>query len=726
MFKMSSKKVLLSLLISSFMVPTFAASPLESYIDQTINRQNSSNSESSSKSTTVTELLAMDHYDRHAALTNMLDKIQVGAEKGNAEDLFLLGYYYYSEGEDNEKAEDFHKAKENFLKAEKLGSKDAIYLLGELYFYGEGVPQDYQKAAQYYEKAAALKQKDALFSLGALYMNGFGFDEDIPKAMEYYRKAAELGDNTSINTLGYYYEMGSSPDIEINLNTATTWYQKSCDNGDSHGCDAVNRLKIHTLSFDTVFSEIVENYHGPIASSRSIPAVSTFLEQDDYDRDMMLVDYYPEIIKKAESKESDALYLLGLYYQVKGDDNYDSYAYGQAKILFEKAIELGSIDAIYSLAELYYYGNGVEQDYEKSFSLYADPKLESYPEAIFSLAVQYDSGEGVEQSYEKSFKLFEKAANLGHMPSTFNIGFMYEYGEYVDVDYEEAKKWYQKGCDVNYNEACRAVELVDNKINGNSHDSETNTELESLFNEIMGSEASEPLELTAQSVLNADNDVALEFLKSQTDVLLEKVKTDNDAESLFLTGYLFYLEGLDTDSDHTYSQSYALMEKAAAEGSLDAYFYLGVMSFHGDGTEKDYGKSREFMEKIENSGNTEALFYLATIYDEGLGVDIDQERSFNLYLKASNLGHSDSTYNVGFMYEYGEYVAEDLIEAQKWYQKACDLGDRDGCEKVANLNPAESLDDEAAFEVIDETPKKERNPIEGNLENFFNAILEIF
>ena len=729
MFKMSSKKVLLSLLVSSLMIPTFAASPLESYIDQTINRQNSSDNASNKSSYTSIELLEMDHYDRHAALTNMLDKIEAGAAKKNMNDLFLLGYYYYSEAEDNEKVEDFHKAKEYFLEAEKLGSKDAIYLLGELYFYGEGVPQNYQTAASYYEKAAALKQKDALFSLGALYMNGFGFEENLPKAIEYYKQAAALGDNTSINTLGYYYENGETPTIEIDLAEATSWYQKSCDNGDSHGCDAVNRLKIHTLTFDTVFSDIVENYDGPIASSRKIPSVSTFIEQDDYDRDMMLVDYYPEIIKAAKTEDTDAIYLLGLYYQVKGDDNYDSYAYGQAKILFEKAIELGSKEAIYSLGELYYYGNGVEQNYEKSLALYADPKLNSYPEAIFSQAVQYDSGEGVEQNYEKSFELFQKAASFGHMPSTFNIGFMYEYGQSVDVDYEEARKWYQKGCEANYNDACRAVELVNNKINGN--DDKTSTELESLFNEIMGSEVStEPLELTVKSILAADNDTAREFLKSQTEVLLERVKTDNDADSLFLTGYLFYLEGLENSSDHTYSQSYALMEKAAAEGSLDAYFYLGVMSFHGDGTEKDYQQSREFMEKLENSDNTEALFYLATIFDEGLDTKIDQERSFNLYLKAANLGHSDSAYNVGFMYEYGEYVDTDELEAQKWYQKACELGDMDGCEKAGNFNPAESLDEAAAeeifFETIDETPKKARNPIEGNIENFFDGILKVF
>lgn len=714
MFKTSSKKVLLSLFISSVIIPTFASSPLENYIDQTINRQNPNAQDKS-----IDELLAMSHYDRHTALTNMLDTIQVGADKNNVKDLFLLGYYYYSEAEDNKKEEDYHKAKEYFTQAEKRGSKDAMYLLGELYYYGEGVSQDYLKAAQYYEKAAALKQKEAIFSLGSLYMNGLGFDENPQKALEYYHQAAKLNHNTSINTLGYYYETGGDNTTEVDLAKAATWYQKSCDNGDNHGCDAINRLKIHTLDFKSVLAEIIALNPSLQNSSKELPNLSRFTEADEYEKETMLENYFPEILTKASDYEVDGIFLLGLYYHVKGDNNYDDYAYGQAKILFEEAIKLGSADAIYELAELYYYGNGVEQDYEKSLMLYSDPKLATHAEAIFSQAVQYDSGEGVEKDYEKSFELFNKAAELGHAPSTFNVGYMYEYGEFVDIDLEEAKKWYQKACDYNYSDGCSAVDIIDRKISG--EESSTDTELDSLFNEIMGNNSQKSkLELTSDSILNADHDEAREFLKTQTDLLLEKVKNENDVESLFLTGYLFYLEGLENSNNNTYAQSYALMEKAADQGFNTANFYLAAMNFHGEGVDQDYQKAREYLEKTEN--HPEALFYLATIYDEGLGVPQDQEKSFSLYQKAAQLGHSDSTYNVGFMYHYGEFVEADEVEAQKWYQKACELGDMDGCEESANLSYAT----EAAFTYEDgSTSEKERNPIEGGVTNFFEGVLDI-
>lgn len=733
MFKTSSKKVLLSLLISSFLMPAFATSPLESYIDQTINRQNNNaDSPSVKTATTAEQLLAMDHYDRHAALTNMLETVEAGAAKNNPQDLFLLGYYYYSEAEDNSKEEDFHKAKEYFLQAEKLGSKDAIYLLGELYYYGEGVEQNYLTAAKYYEKAAALQQKNAVFSLGSLYLSGFGFDEDPAKAVEYYQKAAALQDITSINSLGYFYESGDNAAIEVDLTESAKWYQQSCDLGDSHGCDSVSRLKIHTLNFDSVLAEIVQK-HAALKATRKLPLVSAFTTLDDYDRDIMLNDYLPEIIAASQKNNHEAIYLLGLYHQGQGDDSYDEYAYGQARILYEKAIDLGSTDAIYELAELYYYGNGVERDYEKSLTLYNDPKLDNHPEAVFSRAVQYDTGEGVEQNYETSFALFNKAAELGHTPSIFNIGYMYEYGEFVDKDLDEAKKWYQKACDNDYSDGCYAVNIIGNKASDNY--SESNPELESLFNEIMGNELPPAeLELTRDSILNADPSDARKYLTSQTDLLLEKVKNEQDVESLFLTGYLFYLEGLENSNDHTFAQSYALLEKAAEQGSEDALFYLGVMNFHGNSVETNYQQALEFFEKIDQE-HPEALFYLATIYDEGLGsIAKDQEKSFALYNQAAALGHPDSTYNVGFMYHHGEFVTRDEVEAEKWYQKACELGDLDGCDQSARLRryyqpeelAAESLDDTDFFEEENTEPQKERNPIEEGMENLFEGILEVF
>ena len=719
MFKRPAKKILLSLVLSSLIMPAMATTPLEDYINQTLEQQSSVIAVEP-----VNTFIEMDHYDRHSALIDQLDSIKKGAEKRQADDLFLLGFYHYSEAEDSNNEEEYLKAKEYFLQAEALGSKEASYLLGEIYYYGEGVSRNYATAAKYYEKAATQNLKEALFSLGSLYqLEDFQVDQE--KTLAYSEQAANLKSQPALRTLAYYYENGSGPIATIDLKKANEFYQQACELGDSSSCDDTDRLKYFTFTFDELITDIISAYPALSPTGKPLPNPAEITELDTYYQLNHLNESLPDIILQAQKKNSDAVYLLGLYYNALGDDQYDSSAYIKAKTLLEKAIELGSDNAMYELAELYYYGNGVQQDYQKSLELYSNPKLAKHPEAIFSRGVQYDLGEGVPQSYETSLAFFKEASDLGHNPSTFNVGYMYEYGQFVDVDLALAKEWYQKSCDNGYEEGCSAVKLLQEETN-------TSPALDSLFDKIMEHETPEvPLELTTTSVLNASPERAKAFLAKNSDLLLENIQTDNSGENLFLAGYLFYLEALENDNSQTYAQASTLLEKAVDKGFTEANFYLGVIAYSGSGKYEglydDYVKSRLYLEKIEpqHHNYTESLFYLATIHDQGLGTSLDQEKSFELYQTAANLGHKESAYNVGYMYENGEFVDEDQELANSWYQRSCDLGDMDGCEKVEYFNEMSELP-EAVVDVEIIEDDRNRNPIERKLENFFEDILEIF
>lgn len=731
MVRISAKKTILAFILSSLFTPAFlSANPLEEYVDMTI-LEESSHPTTKSVSTDIPNieyLLKLDHYTRHAELTKMLEEIQKGADNNNRDDLLLLGYYYYSEGEDNDKEEDFIKAKEYFTKAEALGSQDASYLLGDLYYFGEGVSQSYAKAAEYYEKAG--QQPQALFSLASLYIAGDGVTEDAKKAVSLYTQSADLQHSSAQHTLGYLYESGDYDAIQPDHEIASQWYQKACDNDESRSCQALKRLSISKLTFDAVFDEIKTSHEYSSESEKSpLMTISSLQSLDDYDQYERLNNYITTLIAETEAGNPDATYMLGLLYQLKADDYYDEYAYGQAKIIFDRAIELGSSDAMFSLAELYYYGNGIDQDYEKSFELYSNPALDQHPEAQFSIGVQYDLGEGVAQSYEKSLEYFKKASALNHDPSTFNVGYMYENGEYVEKDLTEAKKWYQLSCDNGYEEGCTAISYLEDDNMAASEVASPNYQLQGIFNEIMGeTEGVHLLELTPASILAANGAEARYFLNQSSETLLESIKNNQDADSLFLMAYLFYLEGQENDDDTLYHQAHALLEKASEAGSTDATFYLGKLSYEGLGTEQSYAQSKVYLEKLIDHNHPEALYYLASIYDEGLETPKDQEKSYNLYLKAAELGHADSTYNVAFMHQYGEYVETDLEVAKSWYEKACQLGDEQGCQQVESLT-YQSEDNDYNYDdtpTENAEPEKVMNPIEGNMDRFFDQILDIF
>jgi TPR repeat protein len=79
------------------------------------------------------------------------------------------------------------------------------------------------------------------------------------------------------------------------------------------------------------------------------------------------------------------------------------------------------------------------------------------PVAINSMANMYYRGDGVKQDYVKALYLYKKAAGQGHMASVITVGYMYEYGQGTRVDYAVAMQWYQRAAAQGYASAQKAI-----------------------------------------------------------------------------------------------------------------------------------------------------------------------------------------------------------------------------------------------------------------------------
>ena len=87
-------------------------------------------------------------------------------------------------------------------KAAKQGDVPSIYLIGECYYFGNGVEKNYTKALQYYMEAAELGSSEAQYALGYCYQHGQGVPfVDLKKAKEWYFKAAEQGHPDAVKAL---------------------------------------------------------------------------------------------------------------------------------------------------------------------------------------------------------------------------------------------------------------------------------------------------------------------------------------------------------------------------------------------------------------------------------------------------------------------------------------------------------------------------------------------
>jgi clan AA aspartic protease (TIGR02281 family) len=120
------------------------------------------------------------------------------------------------------------------------GSAVAQSYLGDMYNFGEGLPQDYAQAVGWLRKAAEQGQVRAQLRLGSNYRLGEGVPTDDAKTVLWYRKAAEQGDADAEGLLGVMYENGWG--VPRDYAQAVVWHRKAADQGSDFDKAALARI----------------------------------------------------------------------------------------------------------------------------------------------------------------------------------------------------------------------------------------------------------------------------------------------------------------------------------------------------------------------------------------------------------------------------------------------------------------------------------------------------
>jgi len=103
------------------------------------------------------------------------------------------------------------------------------------------------------------------------------------------------------------------------------------------------------------------------------------------------------------------------------------------------------------------------------------------------------------------------------------------------------------------------------------------------------------------------------------------------ARADFWQGFVAYRQG-------NYEAAYQEWRPLADEGSVDAQFFLGVMSYFGEGVPQD--------------DNEAAMWFTL----------------------AAEQGHAPAQYHLGILYRTGEGVPQNFVESLKWLILAADQG----------------------------------------------------
>ena len=110
---------------------------------------------------------------------------------------------------------------------------NALYMLGMMYFKGDGADQDLNKALGLWHKAADEEHPAAMGLLGRAYMEGkMGFEKDAASGLALLEKAANGGNTPSSVYLGNIYAKGQG--VARDMERAMKWYEQAASAGDAH------------------------------------------------------------------------------------------------------------------------------------------------------------------------------------------------------------------------------------------------------------------------------------------------------------------------------------------------------------------------------------------------------------------------------------------------------------------------------------------------------------
>jgi TPR repeat protein len=295
----------------------------------------------------------------------------------------------YRSGSRNEKFE-------QLLNAATHGDTGAQIALGDLYFYGKGIPEDYAKGVKWYEKAATQGNTEAQKLLVILYQNGSGVEKDLAKAAAWNEKIAAKGDAAAKKEVADWYGYFLEDDAKV-----IEWYEKAAAQGDAN---ALNEL------------------------------ARKFADGSGIQKDLAKAARWYEAA--ADRGDSITKREMGYKYAFGDGVPIDE---GKAFEWYHKAALLGDNTAQLELVQRYADGRGVSKNKVKEDEWLA--KAVRHPEYIAWKARR--TAEVVER--------YQKAADKGDAEAQFQLGMTYEFGMWdVPKDMAKAAAYFHKSAEQGY------------------------------------------------------------------------------------------------------------------------------------------------------------------------------------------------------------------------------------------------------------------------------------
>lgn len=579
------------------------------------------------------------------------------------------------------------------------GSNEAMRILFGLYKEGSYVEQSNENAFGWLLKLGETEENDVQLQIADYYFEGGFIEQNQHLAFVWYTKSAQNGNTIAARKLALCYENGYG--CEESLKDAFYWYNVSAESGDAeakfkkaimlyYGQGTIeNKSRAFSLFSDLSEQGSIEanywcgycleqankwdsayNYYR-IASTGE-HSIATYKVGicllNEYGCEKDEVAAYQHFIRSAESEyepaffmvaeckrngigcnpnideakqwyhrsalegNSEACNILGEIYEAEKE--YDN---AVTWYLSAGACSVPSPKAKCNLGRCYYYGIGVESDYEKAEVLLIEA-INSDNQAIIAEA-KYYLGIANEEGHnskgirlEKAFSLFIEASDCEFpvAKAQYKVANCYHNGLGVQQDEEKAWEYYYKASQNGHPDAqyIHAKAIID-------------TDIDQAIKMLTSS--------ANQGHTEAQYDLGVYYRKKNN--RMQAIKWLNKALDSNQGKVYYELAHCYDSSDKKYFEN---MEKAADAGYVDAFYELAkaFKDFFGKGSSLTsilatlMGVSKKdamfacikYFEKAANQDDSRAMYELGDIYERGIGTTVDKVRAIMWYSKAADLG----------------------------------------------------------------------------------------
>ncbi|KTW32279.1 uncharacterized protein T551_00370 [Pneumocystis jirovecii RU7] len=532
-------------------------------------------------------------------------------------------------------------------KAAELGNNDALYLLGDMHFYGNfSHPLNMYKAFLFYkELAERTGNATAQLNLGLFY--AVGIVDEVPrdqaKALLYFVFSASQGNIRAEMILGYRYYLGIG--APQSCQTAAEYYKKVAD-------------------------KLMDYYDSGPPGGITLPRIPRKFADDKggiYGEGASVVSSGAEYRKKKK--------LVGKIIRIekKEMDNYiDYYSY---------IAEKGDVEAQLLLGKLFYLGtSSMERNFKKSFSYFkriarlywkknGDPYDEKYgigaAEAARYLGLMYFRGEGVVQNFRIAKIWFQRGINIGDAVCQNSMGMIYlkGYGD-TNIDTKKATELFKAASDQGLSSA--KVNLA--KIYLAQKDYTKAYLLFELAWDKNPVEAAYYLATMSYNELSKESSCqrTVTYYKYVSERIGTVYSTLEEAEKAYENNNIHM----------TLIGSLIAAEQGYEAGQFNFAWLLDKAKSYVSRYKKDYFPMSDqlsliYYTRAAKQNNVDAMVRMGDYYLEGIGTKADPSKAIKCFMSAADTGISAlAIWNLGWMYENGIGIQQDFLLAKRHYVNA--------------------------------------------------------